>query len=413
LALGAAPIVALTGIANSPLVLGSSRALVASEYGNVLLAKVALFAIAVALGSANYFLIRGRAFRRTLPLIGAELLVAALAVLAASTLVTSQPAAGRTPVLTDSAIGATHLYGTAGASTVHVAVILPEPGDQRYQVSVADAATSEYRMDVQKVFLVYRAPPESGLPDQRVELVEGVQPWLWGTSGTYTPIVGDWTLEVLIRRVGERDEVTAFDLPVTAPLPAAVVPHPDTGVGVPIPLAALWVALPSGTAGWLVPIALLLGTAGLLLAERGPRPRIPPSLLGARLLLVTLAVVAGVGMASRSAAEAANEPPGRAAMTRNPVAASADSTARGRDLYLANCAACHGLTGAGDGLTASGMLPGPGDLAITVPGRSDGALAYLIASGTVATRMPAFSTTLSEQDRWDLVNYLRATWPSD
>jgi len=26
--------------------------------------------------------------------------------------------------------------------------------------------------------------------------------------------------------------------------------------------------------------------------------------------------------------------------------------------------------------------------------------------------MPAFSDTLSEQDRWDLVNYLRSTWRS-
>ncbi|MGZ6371890.1 MAG: c-type cytochrome [Candidatus Limnocylindria bacterium] len=25
--------------------------------------------------------------------------------------------------------------------------------------------------------------------------------------------------------------------------------------------------------------------------------------------------------------------------------------------------------------------------------------------------MPAFSITLSENDRWDLVNYLRASWP--
>jgi len=85
--------------------------------------------------------------------------------------------------------------------------------------------------------------------------------------------------------------------------------------------------------------------------------------------------------------------------------------ALGRDLYLANCAACHGLTGTGDGLTAAGMLPGPGDLRLTVPRRSDGGLAYIISSGTVATGMPAFSATLSENDRWDLVNYLRATWP--
>lgn len=413
LAMAAAPVVALTGIANSPLVLGSSRGLVASDYGNVLLAKVLLFSVAVAIGSANFFLVRGRAFRRTLPLISVELAIGVLAVLAASTMVTIQPAAGRPPVLTRSAIGTLHLYGTAGASTVHGAVVLPAPGNQQYQVSVTDAASGDYRTDVQKVILVFGAPAASGLPDQRVDLNEGAEPWLWGTSGAYTPIVGDWTLEVLVRRAGERDESATFDLPVSEPLPAAVVPPPDTGIGVPWPLALLWVALPAGTAGWAVPVALLLGVAGVSGIERRRRrrPQIASAVLALRLVLVVLAVLTGVGVASRAATELANAPPAHDSAMRNPIAATADSVARGRDLYLANCAACHGLTGNGDGLTAAHMLPGPGDLAASVPGRSDGALAYVIASGTVATGMPAFSTTLSENDRWDLVNYLRATWP--
>jgi mono/diheme cytochrome c family protein len=118
-----------------------------------------------------------------------------------------------------------------------------------------------------------------------------------------------------------------------------------------------------------------------------------------------------LGVDSRAAAEAANRPPASAARAANPVPATVDSVARGHDLYLANCAACHGTSGAGDGLAAAGWVPGPGDLSLSVPTRSDGEIAYMIAVGTVATRMPAFSTTLSERDRWDLVNYLRATWP--
>jgi mono/diheme cytochrome c family protein len=39
---------------------------------------------------------------------------------------------------------------------------------------------------------------------------------------------------------------------------------------------------------------------------------------------------------------------------------------------------------------------------------SDGSLAYRIAVGTVGSGMPGFAGTLSETDRWDLVNYLRA-----
>jgi methionine-rich copper-binding protein CopC/mono/diheme cytochrome c family protein len=411
LALAAAPIVALTGIANSPLVLGDARGLVATDYGNVLLAKAVLFGVAVAIGSANFFLIRGGVFRRSLPLIGLELAIGALAVLAASTLVTTQPAAGRVAVLTRSAIGTLHLYGIAGPSTVHVAVILPSPGDQLYEVSVADAASGNYRLDVQQVILAFGAPAGSGLPDQRVDMHAGVDPWLWGATGRYTPVVGDWALEVLVKRVGEPEESARFDLPVTAPLPPAVVPPPDTGIGVPLPLAWLWVALPAGTTGWLVPLALLLALAGVsAIARRGKGARrVPWSAL--RVTLALLAVVSGVGIGSRAAAEMANRAPASAAAAANPIAPTSDSVARGHNLYLANCAACHGISGAGDGLSAARLLPGPGDLSESVPGRSDGELAYVIASGTVATRMPAFSTTLSENDRWDLVNYLHSTWP--
>lgn len=411
LALVAAPIVALTGIANSPLVLGDARGMVSSAYGNVLMAKVVLFSIAVAIGSANFFLIRARAFRRTLPLVAIELAVGAVAVLGAANLVTAQPAASRVPVLTPSSIGTLHLYGQAGESTVHVAVILPAPGNQQYQVSVADAATDAYRTDVQKVILFFGAPAGSGRPEQQVDLQEGADPWLWTTSGAYTPIVGDWTLDVLVRRVGERDESTAFGLPVTEPLPPAVVPPPDTGIGVPLPLAWLWVALPTGPAGWLVPIGALLGLAATSAWERrGPRQGRWPATL-ARVTLVVVAVTTGLGVGSRAIVEIANQAPASATAMANPIPATPESVTRGGDIYRANCAACHGIAGAGDGLTAAGMLPGPGDLARSVPSLTDGELAYLVASGTVATRMPAFSTTLSERDRWDLVNYLRRTWP--
>lgn len=407
-ALAAAPIVALTGIANSPLVLGDARGLIASTYGDVLLAKVVLFSIALAIGAANFFLIRGRQFGRTIPLVVVELLVAVLAVLAASNLVTTEPAAARLPVLTRTAIGTLHLYGEAGASTVHVAVILPAPGAQQYEVSVADVATGDYRTDVQKVLLVFGAPKESGLSQQRIDLEAGTAPWLWGTNGDYTPIVGDWRLEVLVRRVGERDESASFDLPVSEPLPPAVVPPADTGIGVPLPLAWIWVALPGGSAGWLAPIGLLIAYIGFSIAERRRRS---PLLGWARLALVLLVVVSGVGAASRAAVEVANQAPASAAAVINPLPPSVASSAQGRNLYLANCAACHGITGAGDGVTAAGFLPSPGDLAASVPRLMDGELAYLIASGTVATRMPAFSITLSEHDRWDLVNYLRSAWP--
>jgi copper transport protein len=410
IALFAAPIVVLTGFANSSFVIGPSRELVASTYGNLLLAKVVLFSVAVAIGSMNFFLVRSRRFRRTLPLIGVELTVGMLAILAAAGMVTGQPAASRASVLTSSALATAHLYGTAGESTVHVAVNLPTPGKASYQVAVAEAASGADRTDVQRVFLVFTPPAESGLPAERVQLDEAGDPAHWATTGAYTPVVGTWGVEVIVRRVGQLDESTSFELAVVVPLPPQRVPPPDTGIGVPLPLAALWTVLPTGTLGWAVPLILLALALGLGILDRrgGSRGR---SLL--RLGVVLVAVLAGAGVASRAAVQAADQVPASAARMANPQKATADSILRGHNLYLANCAACHGVNGDGDGPTAAGWLPPLQPLGTVVPGLTDGTIAYDIAVGRAGTRMPAFASTLSENDRWDLVNYLRTLWPQD
>ena len=37
-------------------------------------------------------------------------------------------------------------------------------------------------------------------------------------------------------------------------------------------------------------------------------------------------------------------------------------------------------------------------------------LYFRITNGMVTTAMPSFAGSLTENDRWDLVNYLRGTW---
>jgi copper transport protein len=411
LALVAAPLVVVTGLASSPVVLGPTpRELVASGYGNLLLAKAGLFSVAVGLGAVNFFVLRRVGHGRSLLLIGGELAVGAVAVLAAAAMVTGQPAATRAPFLATTAIGTAHLYGVAGESSVHAAVNLPAPGRQLYQVSVSDAATGAYRTDVQRVILGFVPPAGTGLASERVQLEPSGDPGLWTIQGAHTPVVGTWQLEVIVRREGLRDESATFPLPVAEPLPPQPVPPPDIGVGVPLPLGALWSVLPTGVAGWLVPL-LLLGAAGAMgLLDRRRRQH---ALGLVQAGVVLLAVVAGIGVASRAAVTAANDPTPAQAAAANPIPSSAQSLARGAALYAANCASCHGTGGAGDGPTAATIFPPPRPLAEVVPSLRDGAIAYRIAVGTAGTRMPAFAATLSENDRWDLVNYLRATWPGD
>ncbi|MDQ2941143.1 MAG: copper resistance protein CopC [Chloroflexota bacterium] len=407
----AAPIVALTGIANSPLVLGQARSLVATDYGNLVLAKGLLFSVAFAIGSANHFLIERGAVRRMLPLLAAELAIAALAVSAAAAMVTIVPGASRQPVLSASAIGTEHLYGTAGDSTVHVAVTLPAPGNQQYQVAVADAVNGAPPTNLQKVFLRFVPPSGSGLPAERIELAPQPQPGLYAVSGAYTPTVGSWTVDAVVRRAGQRDASVSFVLSVIQPLPPKRVPPPDTGIGVPLPLGAIWALLPAGPLGWLPTVVALLGVAAIALIAR--RRALSTRWRAGGIVLLLLAITLGIGAGSRAVVDAANAPPAGSAAAVNPVAPDAASVKRGADIYLANCAACHGVNGAGDGPTAAWMFPPPGSLPAAVDSLTTGDLQYRITNGLAGTRMPAFAVTLSENDRWDLVNYLRARWSKE
>ncbi|MCV0403607.1 MAG: copper resistance protein CopC [Chloroflexi bacterium] len=397
LALIAAPLVILTGLANSPVVLGASRDLVASEYGNLLIAKATLASVAIGIGAANHLLVRGRGRGSAWLLVGTELVVASVAVMAAATMVTIQPAAARQDVVIGPAIQPAHFFGEAGPASVHASVSVPAPGSQSYQVTVRDVASGAPRDDIQRVFLAFTPPEDSGLAQQRVELEPGELEGLYAARGAYTPVVGEWEMDVVVRREGALDESVAFGMLVEEPSPPIVAPPPDTGLGVPGPLAALWAVLPGGLAGW-VPAVVFIGAAGFVGRQRRG--------LAVQAPVIGLALVLILGAGSRSLVEAANDPSARELA---PHTALPDGDPEvGRRIYLANCAACHGPDGAGDGPVQTSVTPGPLDR--IVPDMSDAEVSYRIANGVAGTPMPGFAATLTERDRADLVSYLRDRW---
>ena len=407
-ALVAAPLVALTGIANSPVVLGAAREVVAGDYGNLLLAKALLFSTAIGLGAANFFFVRSESLRRALPVMSVELGIGALAVVVAAGLATGQPGASRAPVLVTSPAGVLQLLATADDSSIHLAVNRPEPGAQRYQISVAHASDGAFRTDVRGVTLVFTPPSQADLPIRSVSLAPGADPWLWGTAGEYTPIVGDWRLGVEVSLGGSTTDRASFRVSVRPPIEPELLPPTPTGISIPQPLARLWGVLPDGVVGWLLLGVLALALVGLRLA---PHARSTWSAV-VSVALAAIFLIGGLGLVSREVLRAANRPPATASAEGNPTAATDVSVMRGGMLYLANCASCHGTQGRGDGPAVTTVIGHPGDLATSVPALTDGGLAYRIANGSLGTGMPAFSLTLTPADRWDLVNYLRSAWPA-
>jgi mono/diheme cytochrome c family protein len=129
-------------------------------------------------------------------------------------------------------------------------------------------------------------------------------------------------------------------------------------------------------------------------------------------LVTGFAVILALVVASLSAAGQAADAPRRggnpeAAKIMNPVQATADSISAGRRAYGRLCANCHGATGKGDGSGATGGKP-PADLtdATWDYGSSDGELFTVIRDGTSAD-MGSYAERLSQQDIWNVVNYIR------
>ena len=69
--------------------------------------------------------------------------------------------------------------------------------------------------------------------------------------------------------------------------------------------------------------------------------------------------------------------------------------------------ACHGDRGRGDGPAGATLEPKPADLVLHVPQHTDGELYYMVGVGFPDSAMPAWRSVLSEQQRWELVHYLR------
>ncbi|HKV45712.1 MAG TPA: c-type cytochrome [bacterium] len=104
-------------------------------------------------------------------------------------------------------------------------------------------------------------------------------------------------------------------------------------------------------------------------------------------------------------------PPAEFASLKNPLAATADNIAKGKAIFDANCAICHGTTGQGNGGAAASLNPKPANFTTAIHTRlPDGYWFWRISKGgsvppfsAASSAMPPWETSLSAQQRWEII----------
>jgi mono/diheme cytochrome c family protein len=133
--------------------------------------------------------------------------------------------------------------------------------------------------------------------------------------------------------------------------------------------------------------------------SQGPHPKIWIIFV----VFVLVAIVAGIIVYSLSDWRV----PARAKAMRNPVPSTPQTIASGMRIYLDRCQNCHGENGNGKGERAEKLSIAPSDFtdAHVMSQQTDGELFWKISQGR--RPMPQFKGKLSEEERWEVVDYIR------
>jgi copper transport protein len=396
----------LSGLYASVLRIGTLTALAETLYGQTLLVKLLIALPMLALGGVNLIMMRPAMHRaaahehgnatpvsRFQRLVSGEVLLGVALLLSVGVLTAQSP-----PQISAALPG---LDAAANVDDLNVALnISPgRAGFNSYAVSLT--ANGEPVEKAKEVALTF-TPATAGLPPSEVSLTEQGN-GQYTATGAYLSLPDRWQVRVVVRREGRFDSFAGFDFEITAPeAPAAQTPfswHQVNGLLLLVEGLALFFAFSrvsrtrSQVIFYATMPALALALAGIVIFYRTP----------------TIEDTATAGAAPTPTVIPLETPTPAFADIVNPIPADAGSIARGQALFQNNCVKCHGLSGRGDGPLSSALVVPPADLTyLAAPGQfSDGQLFVWISNGSPATQMPSFQGSLSEEERWLLVNYLR------
>jgi copper transport protein len=230
-----------------------------------------------------------------------------------------------------------------------------------------------------KTVLLRFTPSRANVPPSELQLI-GDGSGMFMAKGSNLSFADQWQVQAVVRREDKFDAYANFDIVLKQPGTADNTASHQAG-------------------GWILSIGLL----SVLITFTAPVDRRIRFGLGIPLAL--LAISSGVLVLMR--------PPVVENIRVNPIPFSRESVAAGSAIFVENCVPCHGVTGKGDGPIGLTMNPRPADLTQhAIPGvHPDAQLYEWITNGFPGTRMPPFGSTLSDTDRWNLVNFIRTLAP--
>lgn len=201
-------------------------------------------------------------------------------------------------------------------------------------------------------------------------------------------VAGDWVLTVTVAQIG------AFQWSTDITHHAAQRKPGARSINLPA-----WTLDRTGLTGFIV---VLAGVVGLIVGWRAGDRTTRREGYG----LGAVAILAGLVLLATGRSDVASA--GIPLDTPNPVPLTDQAVETGRASYEANCIACHGVGGAGDGPSASGMAPPPANL---LEGHAlyhaDAEFFNWIRNGKPGTAMPGFSAGLTDEEIWSTIHFIR------
>lgn len=376
-------LIVVTGTYSAWLQVVEPERLWSTEYGLLLVVKLALVAPLLALGGVNLAWTRprlagaggagARAAKALRRLVVAEIVLAVTVLGVVGVLTEREPArqvSGDVPLAVEGA-------GASGDTRVRVRVAPGRPGPNRLEVDVVSSGgrTAEADIELQLRYL----DTDLGTTVERPVRTED------GTFEAETDafaLAGAWQVLAIVRQPGAFDARVPVRLNIGSPT-AIGVAEVDSTVAV-----RFWGLALAGM-GFVLALATLArqGWAARV-RQAGTGTGFAAILLGAGLLII-------------------GPPQGVVPSAVNPIPPDDASVSAGREIYEAECVSCHGPAGRGDGPLAATLDPPPLDLVIHVPLHPDDALFGFVFNGIEGTGMPAFGDRYGELDTWHIINFIQ------